>query len=55
MRRGWSGCARWGMATAALARIRGPVGLDLGAVTAGEIGLSVMAQLVSVRRGGNAA
>ena len=36
---------------AALARIRGPVGLDLGAVTAPEIALSVLAQIVAVRRG----
>lgn len=43
-----------GHGDAALARIRGPVGLDLGAVTAGEIGLSIMAQLVSARRGGRA-
>ena len=35
----------------ALARIRGPVGLNIGAVTAGEIGLSILAQIVAVRRG----
>ncbi len=34
----------------ALARIHGPVGLSIGAVTAGEIALSVLAQLVAVRR-----
>ena len=37
---------------AALARIRGPVGLSIEAVTAPEIGLSIVAELVAVRRGG---
>ena len=36
---------------AALARIQGPVGLNIGAVTAGEIALSIMAQIVATRRG----
>jgi xanthine dehydrogenase accessory factor len=34
-----------------LARIRGPVGLNLEAVTAPEIALSIVAEIVAVRRG----
>jgi xanthine dehydrogenase accessory factor len=36
---------------AALARIHGPVGIDIEAVTAPEIALAVLAQVVAVRRG----
>jgi xanthine dehydrogenase accessory factor len=35
----------------AIARIAAPVGLDIGAVTAPEIALSIMAQIVEKRRG----
>ena len=43
--------AALGHDAAALARIKGPVGLDLEAVTAPEIGLSIAAELVAARRG----
>jgi xanthine dehydrogenase accessory factor len=36
---------------ASLARIRGPVGLNIEAVTAPEIALSIIAEIVAVRRG----
>lgn len=40
-----------GHGKAALARIRGPVGLAIEATTAPEIALSVLAEIVAVRRG----
>ena len=40
-----------GVAEADLARLRTPVGLDLGAVTPEEIAVSIAAELVAVRRG----
>ncbi len=43
--------AALGHGEAALARVRGPVGLALGAVAAPEIALSILAEIVAVRRG----
>jgi xanthine dehydrogenase accessory factor len=43
--------AALGHAPASLARLRGPVGLALGAVSAPEIALSILAEIVAVRRG----
>jgi xanthine dehydrogenase accessory factor len=42
-----------GLSPAQLDRIHGPVGIDLGAKTPEEIALSVMAEIISVRRGRN--
>lgn len=35
-----------------LAKVRAPVGLDIGAVTPEEVALAIMAEIVAVRRGG---
>lgn len=43
--------AALGHAKPTLARIRGPVGLAVGAVSAPEIALSILAEIVAVRRG----
>jgi xanthine dehydrogenase accessory factor len=34
-----------------LARVHAPIGLDVGAVTPGEIAVSIAAELIAVRRG----
>lgn len=47
--------AALGHAPEALARIRGPVGLDIGAIAAPEIALSIIAEIVAVRRHGRLA
>ncbi|HEX7956619.1 MAG TPA: XdhC/CoxI family protein [Pyrinomonadaceae bacterium] len=38
-----------------LREVRAPVGLDLGAVSPEEVALSILAEIVAVRRGGNGA
>ncbi len=44
--------AQRGFAAADCARIHGPVGLSIGAVTPAEIAISIMAQITQVRRSG---
>jgi xanthine dehydrogenase accessory factor len=43
-----------GFDAAALARIRGPVGLDIGAKSPAEIAVSILAQIIQVRRAATA-
>lgn len=49
--------ARQGVGQEALARVRSPAGLDIGAATAGEVAISILAEVVAFRRraGGRAA
>ncbi len=42
--------AAFGHGPETLARIRGPVGLPIGAVTAPEIGISIVAEIIATRR-----
>jgi xanthine dehydrogenase accessory factor len=44
-----------GFADTELARIHGPVGLAIGAVSPAEIAISVLAEIIAVRRGGRLA
>ena len=44
--------AELGHGETALARIHGPVGLDIGALSPAEIALSIMGQITAIRRGG---
>jgi xanthine dehydrogenase accessory factor len=41
-----------GVPVEALMRVHAPMGIEIGAVTTEEIGISVVAQLINVRRGG---
>lgn len=43
-----------GFTEAQLARIHGPIGLNIGAKTPGEIAVAIMAQIIAVRRGATA-
>jgi xanthine dehydrogenase accessory factor len=45
--------AERGVADERLARLKAPAGLDLGAITPDEIAISILAEIVAVRRGGN--
>jgi xanthine dehydrogenase accessory factor len=44
-----------GMPAECLDRVRAPIGFDIGAVTPAEIAISIMAELVAVRRGADTA
>jgi xanthine dehydrogenase accessory factor len=46
-----SGLEQKGVAREALAEIRCPVGLDIGAVSPDEIAVSILAEMIAVRRG----
>ncbi len=47
----YDGLRREGVSVEALARVHAPIGLDIGAVTADEIAVSIVAELIRARRG----
>jgi xanthine dehydrogenase accessory factor len=51
----WESLGEEGFTEADLARVRAPIGLDIGGDAPGEIAISVMAELIQVRHGGEAA
>lgn len=44
-----------GLPVESLARVHAPIGFDIGAVTPGEIAVSILAELIAVRRGADTA
>lgn len=44
-----------GISEETLCRVRAPIGLDLGGLTPAEIAVSILAEVIAVRRGGRAA
>jgi len=44
--------AERGVAPERLARLKAPAGLDLGAITPDEIAISILAEIIAVRRNG---
>ena len=44
-------CRAEGMPAECLHRVHAPIGLDIGAVTPAEIAISILAELIAVRRG----
>ena len=54
MARIFDALAAEGMPSECLARVRAPIGLAIGAVTPAEIAISILAEMIAVRRGADA-